>query len=206
MSMRPFKRSETPPILAECGGEWSKKWVIRQKDKKDFDWPTVDGNRINHILLQSLMPQTQEHCSFCDVFPVSPPSKDTIEHFRPKSKFSSEAFAWDNLYFCCDFCQGQKREKYDEKTLRPDESGYCFDDYFRWHYPSGKLEPNPDASCENQERAQITIDIYGLNNGHPRRRLKESEKLAHLASSADINRDELPYRNFLFQDEVIRQA
>jgi hypothetical protein len=60
---------------------------------------TIDAAKVNQKLLPLLKNQTQDHCSFCDAFPVDPPSIPTIEHFRPKTAFPKEAFKWENLYY-----------------------------------------------------------------------------------------------------------
>ena len=199
MSMRKFLRGEEPPVLAKHGKEWGREWEPRCKGG-GFYWHEHGNRKVNHILLDGLKKQTQNHCSFCDAYPVAPPGQDNIEHFRPKSQYPLEAFAWDNLYYCCNFCQGQKREKFDEKLLRPDAPGYRFDDYFRWDYTSGDLHPNPGAPLENRERARITIEMYGLNTAHPQSRCDERDKVAAMSNSA-IQQDKHPYRNFLFQTE-----
>jgi uncharacterized protein (TIGR02646 family) len=196
--MRQFKRGEKPPVLTGHGDAWGKEWEKRQKAGGKFYWRQVGGQPVNQLLVPKLAEQTQGHCSFCDAYPVSPPSLATVEHFRPKSQFPLLAFVWDNLYYCCDFCQNQKLEMFDEKLLRPDASDYRFDDYFRWNFLSGELELNLDASHENQDRARITIRLYGLNIGHPTVRRLERDKIA--ATSVD-NHDDYPYRNFLFQGE-----
>jgi len=200
MSMRPFKRGTTPRILKERGEEWAKAWERRQKAGGEFFWPSVDGQKVNRAILPALEEQTQSHCSFCDAYPVSPPSLETIEHFRPKGRFPLEAFTWENLYYCCDFCQNHKRDKVDEERLllRPDDPAYRFDDYFSWNFLSGELLPNPNATPENRGRAQVTIDTYGLNSGHPGQRCEERDKVARMSG---VQQDEHPYRNFLFISE-----
>ena len=155
MAMRPFKRSEPPSILAEHGEEWGRDF----EESGNFHWHIDSGQKVNHILLPALKLQTQEHCSFCDGFPVSTISNETIEHFHPKSKYPLKAFLWENLYFCCDRCQTNKGEKFDDLLLRPDAVDYCFDDYFRWDLVSGELHANPNSSQENQDRANITIKL-----------------------------------------------
>ncbi len=98
MSMRQFNRGDTPPVLTEHGEAWGREWEQRQKAGGTFHWHKVVGQSVNQSLVPILAEQTQGHCSFCDAYPVSPPSLATIEHFCPKSKFPLLAFVWDNLY------------------------------------------------------------------------------------------------------------
>lgn len=202
--MRPFARGEAPQILADNAEKWGEDWARRQKEGGAFHWRIVGGEPINRRLLPALASMTQEHCSFCDAFPVSSASLETIEHFRPKSKHPLEAYKWDNLYYCCDHCQNEKRETFSEleNPVRPDEAGYCFDDFFSWNFADGILEANPNSAPENKRRAEAIINLYKLNNKHPRWRCMERRKLAsqHLGASS-MNPADWAYRTFLFQEE-----
>ena len=148
---------------------------------------------MNQAILPLLKQQTQDHCSFCDIFPVSPPSMDTIEHFRPKARFPREAYHWSNLYFACMYCQG-KGDRFDESALQPDAADYSFDRYFRWDYTHGTLEVNERATAEDQLRARATIALYRLNEQHPTLRRREPLRRAKLP---DEPIDHFPYRDFL---------
>lgn len=194
--MRAFKRAAEPAVLQENGEKWGDDWAVRKaKDPSaKFHWHEQGGKNVNKILLSPLKAQTQEHCSFCDSYPVSPPGTETIEHFHPKGEFPKLAYTWDNLYFCCNFCQQQKGEKFDEALLRPDAEGYDFNRYFRWSYTRGRLLPNEDAGTEDQERARVTINLYRLNDGHPKNRLRERHRRAKDEGSP---LDSFAYRNFV---------
>jgi uncharacterized protein (TIGR02646 family) len=157
----------------------------------------VDGEPVNRKLLPPLRAQTQDHCSFCDNYPICPPSKHTIEHFRPKSRFPREAYRWENLYYCCDHCQ-QKGEEFEEGLLRPDAEDFEFDRYFRWEFTKGELLPNDLATPEDQHRAQVTIRLYRLNEGHPACR-KRAQHQRGKDPQAPL--DDFPYRGFLADGE-----
>ena len=141
--MRKFERAAEPEFLAAKWQAWGLEWEQRRAEKPGaaFYWHQVEGVPVNQKLLPLLKAQTQEHCSFCDNYPVSPPSIDTIEHFRPKARYPREAYHWPNLYYCCMHCQ-QKSDSFDEGALRPDAEDYCFDSYFRWDFTLGIIEPN----------------------------------------------------------------
>jgi hypothetical protein len=99
MSMKAFKREPEPEFLAAKWEPWGREWEERKKQNPSakFHWRQVDGEPVNQRLLPILKRQTQEHCSFCDAFPVSPPSVDTIEHFYPKARYPEIAYKWENL-------------------------------------------------------------------------------------------------------------
>lgn len=197
--MRKFERLSCPSVLLGNEEVWGAGWqeLLARNEGAKFRWRIVEKKSLNEHLLPVLKEQTQEHCSFCDAFPVSPPSKDTIEHFRPKSTFPLEAYTWANLYFCCDFCQSQKRDQFDVGLLRPDASDYDFQRYFIWDYTRGTLAPNPSASPEDRVKAEVSIRIYGLNNKHPLRRKEEQRRMARIAPvefSSEL--DQWAYRDF----------
>ncbi len=194
--MKRFVRGPEPAILSQKGPAWAADWERKRaaNPSKPFRWPAVNKIPLNQHLLPQLKEQTQDHCSFCDQYPVSPPSKDTIEHFRPKSRFPAEAYAWANLYYCCDYCQ-RKGERYDEGLLRPDANDYEFQRYFRWDYTLGRIEVNERATPADQERARVTIELYGLNEGeHPSLRRRESRRRHR---EPDEPLDDFAYRHYL---------
>jgi uncharacterized protein (TIGR02646 family) len=191
--MRKFRRDAAPGYLAEHWEAWGDKWANDRASGTAFYWHVVDGERLNRKLLPILKALTQGHCAFCDQFPVSPPSVDTIEHFRPKSKFPNEAFRWENLYFCCSYCQA-KGDEFDELVLQPDDINYEFERYFMWDFTLGTLEANQSASPTDQERAKATIRVYRLNEGHPSLRRRA---LSHRARCRDFPLDDFPYRLFV---------
>ena len=105
--MRKFTRADPPAFLADKWEPWGLAWEQRRtaNPAAQFHWHEIDGEGVNQKLLPLLKGQIQNHCSFCDAFPVAPPSIETIEHFRPKGAYPREAYHWPNLYFCCMYCQ-----------------------------------------------------------------------------------------------------
>jgi uncharacterized protein (TIGR02646 family) len=124
-------------------------------------------------------------------------SKGPIEHFKPKSdpRFYGEAYAWDNLYYSCDCCQSSKGERWDECLLRPDAADYSFERYFCFDYTTGQIKPNCLATAADQERAAVTIRLYGLDLAEKRR--SRCLELRKWLRSGDRNLDEWAYRDFL---------
>lgn len=197
--MRCFVRAAEPAVLQEKGSVYTDAWVaLRAKNPAaQFAWPQVGGERVNHLLLPMLKAQTQQHCSFCDGFPVEDVSKETIEHFRSKTSFPLLAFAWANLFYACTACQGDKLSEDSALLLNPDAEDYQFNDYFYWDVESGTLLANPRASAEKQDRAAATIRLYGLNeHNRPTYRKEQRSRWRKLKGlGEDIHR--WPYRDFL---------
>jgi 5-methylcytosine-specific restriction endonuclease McrA len=130
--MRKIQRADCPQDLIEKGPEWTQRFVAR---RKWTGWPQHGNRQLNHILQdEGLRNQTQDHCSYCDTPPISPPGEDTIDHFRPKSGPQGHphlAYTWENLFYCCTYCQGKKRDQIEEVLLTPGEANYEFLRYFQ---------------------------------------------------------------------------
>lgn len=197
--MRKFSRAEEPPICTKHSATWNAQWLaLRSSNPKAvFSWYTIDGKSARDHMLPLLREQSQGHCSFCDAFPVEGVSNETIEHFRPKTKFHDQAYTWSNLYYCCDACQGSKREQWDEQLLCADAVEYSFSKYFEFDFTTGAIRPNSLASPEDQQRAAVTLDLYGLDSPARRRnRLNEGRRFAKCAPG-EIADQLWAYRDFL---------
>jgi uncharacterized protein (TIGR02646 family) len=193
--MMPFKRG-APPACLKKYKQWGRDYAAKrlQNPNVSFYWHQYQNRSINHILIEALEELTANHCAFCDFFPLGAQSRQTIEHFRPKSQYPKLAYVWHNLFLCCDVCQTAKQEKYDKRLLKPDVTGYEFHRYFIVNQTTGEIKPNPRASIEDQERAKITIEFYDLNRTvRKKARLLEWIK----ADLQTYNLDDLSYR-FMF--------
>jgi uncharacterized protein (TIGR02646 family) len=167
--MSPQHRAEPPEILTRLGMRWTEKFKVRRQKNPGatFCWPAIPAaeratrlERLNHLLLPILRAQTGECCSFCGRRPVE---CKTIEHHKPKSRFPDEAYAWNNLFYCCSTCQARKREMWHEHLLKPDVPGYSFPRYFQWNFRKNRIEPSDSASPADRKAAQLTICLYNLN-------------------------------------------
>jgi uncharacterized protein (TIGR02646 family) len=139
---------------------------------------------------------TAGHCAYCDGYELGESSRETIDHFRPKSRFPELAFAWQNLFPACDSCQLAKRD-FHEQLLKPDEEGYEFARYFVLNFKTGDLEPNPGALPEEQQKAQNTIALLSLNRAplaRGRLRAARASRRAALSDGPSASREALPYR------------
>lgn len=196
--MYPFIRPACPDYLTECWEVLGLRYeAAKQKDPKyKFIWFAdfqYDQTRAR------LLAMTNNHCAFCDGGDLGAMSRETLEHFRPKSRpeFHRLAYQWENLYPCCDRCQSEKLEQYDDELLIADAEDYAFEDYFIADYLTGEILPNPLASAVNQYRADKTIKLYGLNvDVRTTIRKKELKRYLQRDSDTDIL-DDFSYRYFL---------
>ena len=92
--MRRFQRAGEPEFLASVWEGWGLEWEQRHAANAStaFNWHQIEGERVNQKLLPLLKAQTQDHCSFCDNFPVSPPSNCRSESV--KMTYSPRALRW----------------------------------------------------------------------------------------------------------------
>ena len=194
--MEKIVRSDAPEWLEEKWEEWGREWAAKLEETRSsrvFSWRRNKKCGYEE-LIDELSEMTNDHCSFCDSYPMVRRIRHTIEHFKPKTKFPLLAYKWNNLFLCCDLCQ-QKGDEFDEKLLKPDDDDYCFDDFFDIKWDTGELIPNVDASEKDRQRAETTIRLYGLNeHGKPEDRLEELYKFND-SNHPDIER--FSYRFFL---------
>ncbi len=176
--MKKQTRPTEPEVLQQNAAKWNAAWAaLRAKNPSaSFNWYQFKGKSAREWILPTLREMNDAHCSFCDAFPLEAITNEPIEHFKPKSdpRFHNEAYSWSNLFYSCDFCQGQKREQWDDQLLAPDATEYSFHHFFIFDFTTGAIAPNPTASFDMQERARITIEMYGLDLD-PRRRMRREE-------------------------------
>ncbi len=197
--MKKHVRPATPQILQEHGERWNNQWTEKKTANPTarFNWYQHQNRSVREWILDDLRSMTQGHCSFCDSFPIEPSSSESIEHFRPKSdiRFLHLAYAWENLFYCCDGCQKSKLEKWDDALLKPDAEDYDFDRYFRFDYTTGAVLPNPSAEDADQSRARVTINLYNPDS-HSRRKYRLLE-MRRWCRANDMSVDDFAYRDFV---------
>lgn len=163
--MRKQTRPPEPDVLRDHQAKWNRQWTeLRERNPAAaFSWYQVGSKTAREWILDDLRGMNQGHCSFCDAFPVESLSTEPIEHFQPKSRpeFYGLAYSWDNLFYCCDRCQNQKGEEWDDRLLKPDAVDYEFSDYFQFR--DGHIVPAESADDDGQARARATIRLYGFN-------------------------------------------
>lgn len=196
--MRKQTRPPEPGVLAKHGTRWNRQWrnLRVRNPQAPFQWYRTDNRSAREWILPDLREMTQGHCAFCDAFPLEDRSTEPIEHFRPKSdpRFYNQAYAWKNLYYCCERCQSNKGEQWDDRLLRPDATDYSFTEYFDFNFRTGMIQPNATAERADQLRAEVTIDLYGLDSD-ARRRYRKLERRRWRRDRSAINN--WAYRDFL---------
>jgi uncharacterized protein (TIGR02646 family) len=162
--MHPWTRPAEPAELQNKRSELTLNFIKERKQTGKTpacSWPKVTNADGEIETLQTLLARsTIQHCNYCDNR-MGYSSRDTIDHFLPKKHFSHQAYAWRNLYLCCDGCQ-RKGTKYHYQVLRPDTADYSFSRYFRYKR-NGELAVIADEGPD-RVRAEKTIEILDLND------------------------------------------
>jgi uncharacterized protein (TIGR02646 family) len=173
--------------------DWTQSFIDARKQNPahSFRWRSDVCYR---QLRQRLREMTQTHCAFCDG-QLGTESRETVEHFQPKSTHPELAYTWNNLFPCCDMCQSSKREDFDPALLKPDTPDYDFSNYFVANYKTGELEPSPHAEEQDKVRSMVTIKLYGLNL--PARKAARRREWEHYQRDPEPRLDEYNYRFFL---------
>lgn len=202
--MRKQTRPDPPEEFRQNADKWNRQWAeLRTRNPSaGFHWYETAGRTAREIALPALKEMTQDHCAFCDVFPLDDRSREPVEHFKPKSRpeFYDQAYTWENLYYCCEFCQGSKGEKWNDQfpPLRPDAAEYSFSRYFRFEFTTGRIEPNPllkNSEPDAWQQARVTIELYGLDE--PAKRRRRLQELRKWSRSSGPVLNEFAYRDFL---------
>lgn len=182
-----IERLPSPEILNDNFKEKTNAFLANP-NRKVFDARTNLYKETKAVL----MLMTQEHCSFCDGFPIAN-TGDAIEHFKPSSDlhFRHLAYDWGNLYYCCTKCNSSKGIRFDERLLRPDNPEYFFEHFFNYNANEAKLEPAFDISEEDRERANKTIELYNLNRTKNK---KERRRMIKIFMRGAHERDDFPFR------------
>ncbi len=199
--MRQTTRPASPVVLIEYAEKWNQQWAALRASNPSaaFQWYQHEGRSARDWIHEDLSNMTAGHCSFCDTFPLADRGngEGSVEHFRPKHRpeFHLLAYDWGNLYFCCDQCQSRKGDQWNEQLLAPDHTGYEFNRYFAFDFTTGALLASPAASPDDRQRAEVTIQIYGLDSTARRRHRKLEARKWGGAEERDV--DEWSYRDFL---------
>ena len=160
ITRKPLSEIPSLKVLEDNWETWGAEFEAKltAKPKYSFSW----RGGIYSELRDQLSNQTQGHCSFCDGGPLGDTSKETIEHYEPKAQFPLKAYQWENLFYCCDFCQ-KKSNKTFEETLRPDSPDFRFDKYFYFDTQTGNVEIYENLSEEETKKADDFRKRYGIN-------------------------------------------
>ncbi len=169
--MRKFTRKTCPDVLLEAFSKTNTKqrWIVygeryaKQINRSYYNYPKINRQKLNHLVFPILLAQTDNHCSYCDGFPLMS-ADETIDHFKPKSKFPLDVCNWNNLYVACAHCQKVKGDKFDVLLISPDELSYDFNAYFFYDFTEHEIRILPNLDIDKLNRAKKTDEILDFNH------------------------------------------
>jgi len=123
------------------------------------------GNYADPVNKEALKESTSGKCMYCES-KIEHNSYAHVEHIKPKAKFPELEFAWENLGFCCQRCNTNKGDKYDEAMLFINPYNENPDDYIV--FLSFFMYPK-----QGSERGEYTIRELQLNSAGLLERRKE---------------------------------
>ncbi len=110
-------------------------------------------------MLPSLYAAYSGICSYsCHWIPCDT-GADTVEHFKPKTKYPNDAYEWRNYRLVCQLLNSRKGD--DEDILDPFavQTGW-----FVIEFPSLMVKPAPVLGKALHDRVKKTRDVLGLND------------------------------------------
>ena len=75
----------------------------------------TNGDYADKVNKEALRKSTSGKCMYCES-KIEHNSFAHVEHIKPKSKFPELKYAWENHGYCCQSCNTNKGQKYDEVT------------------------------------------------------------------------------------------
>jgi hypothetical protein len=84
---------------------------------------------------------------------------DTVEHFRPKDIYPTDAYEWNNYRLVCATLNGRKGVQEDVLDPFLIQNGWFVIDF-----PSMLVKPNSELAPGNRQGVQASIDRLGLND------------------------------------------
>lgn len=159
--MRSVKRTEKPEILKEKADQWTQELLKAIEENGSYSKVsnTIKRRYNQPEIKQALKEMYDGCCCYCEGR-IGDVSYGRIEHLKPKAneKFHKYAFEWKNLHWCCEVCNDNKNDKWDDNNPILDPTVDRIEDYLRINLISGEYEP-----INNNERAKTTIEHTGLN-------------------------------------------
>lgn len=159
------------------------------KDSKLKKAKGAAEGKYKHLKIREALEEQMFHgkCAYCEAV-VSHNQAPPIEHFKPKSRFPSLCFAWDNLLWACGKCNGStyKGDHFPGKAKGGPILNPTVDRPER-HLKFVYDEHTGTALVESRtKRGLVTRELLGLNRPELARHRRElMEKIFFIATRAD---------------------
>lgn len=151
-------RGAEPDGFAIRSANWQKRFEEALKEKSK-PTPNKFWSRVRREIrpdAEALRVAFHGKCAFCES-KMAHVSSPQIEHYRPKSKYPDEMFAWQNWLLSCGRCNQKKWAHFPDCDGQP-----CLLDPAA-EEPSEHLEFLAAQILDKTERGQQTIKLIGLD-------------------------------------------
>jgi uncharacterized protein (TIGR02646 family) len=149
-------KGPVPPTLQQNAAAWTEELLATLNGGQEV--PREMWNRYNTSdVKQQAIADSHSKCAYCES-KVTHVSFGDLEHMRPKKRFPSSAYDWNNLVLVCSRCNNKKRELYDEAVPPVDP---VVEDPSAFLIAHGDwIWPTPG---HQHDRGAETISLVGLN-------------------------------------------
>lgn len=170
--MNPFSRNKPDPDWLDMEAQWTSECANLSPAEDVDHWGRVSRWQRARVSAAELFHKTVRPpghpslCAYCDG-DLGPQSPETIDHFLPQKMCIAQGrldliLSWLNLFPSCYTCNTKaKRGRWSDGLIRPDSDQV--DQFLYFDLNSGEIRPRPGLDGHDLERAQDTIDIFGLN-------------------------------------------
>lgn len=128
---------------------------------------------------------------------------DTVEHFRPKDLYPSEAYEWDNYRLVCATLNGRKGTREDILDPFQIQNGWFIIDF-----PSLQVKPAEGLGEAITRSIEMTIELLGLNDRGTcwKSRAKYIESYCRGKVTFEYLQDEAPFIALELERQNLRTA
>jgi uncharacterized protein (TIGR02646 family) len=175
-----IQKGEAPPDLVRAGGEHAEELCKAYEANPGAYTSGVQKMVFRETIYQSTIPALEAchngKCCYCE-----PPldANSEVEHWRPKSKYYWLAYTWDNLLYCCGFCNKKKLQQFPlaDPDKRAMHHGMRIEDETpEILKPDGDIDPRDHIKFHGDRPEGLTplgcktIEVLGLDS--PKRTLR----------------------------------
>jgi uncharacterized protein (TIGR02646 family) len=183
--MRNVRRPKMPASLKRNATKWTNELleVLRRK-KPDPKLVTKLLNRYNCPDVRSALGIMYSNlCCYCEA-EITVVAFKHIEHRRPKARFRSQTYNWQNLHLACPKCNQAKGDKWDKsRPILDAVADVPIDDHLTYELRDvlGVIH------SAKTDRGRTTIDHPGLNDREDLRTARTKTALGVLGVIAELN-------------------
>lgn len=172
-------------------------YYAREKCK---DWGDLAVCKYRSRIAEALCQMQNNLCAYCECKLEN--GAGHIEHFRKRVLFPELTFCWENLFYSC-MSEKHCGRKKDRNVTRKEDYLNLIDpskenpEYFFVFTYDGKIASRTSLSTRERKRAEVTIEVFNLNDPAlvqaRKNTIKQFEWLMGYKNCVDATLSELPH-------------